>query len=111
MEHGRAPLREARAAFERGEIPPHPFGGKQWSELPCKWCDFKKYACKPDCKAKVTEMAESNGIAFARETQTDYSFERQKQGVLERWDGKTGVHIRLPVASTLKEKEVAKAHA
>ena len=94
MESGRRVLRQALEHFERRELPQHPFGGKGWSELPCKWCDFKKHACKPDHKAGITAMEESNGIAFAQEIRPGYDFEAVHSAVIERWEGKSGVYPR-----------------
>jgi hypothetical protein len=95
IETGRAVLAEARAHFEAGTIPPHPFDGKQWSELPCKWCDFKKHACKPDQKDKITQLSQSHGISFAREVTEDaYDYEHHHKTVIDRWLDKEGVYVR-----------------
>lgn len=81
-----------RAYFERDEIPPHPFGGKEWSELPCKWCRQKKYACKPDQKNGTTKLSESAGIKWARELYGSYDADEVRQAVLDRWAGRSGVY-------------------
>lgn len=85
MEQGRDRLAEWNDYFVRGELPPHPFGGKEWSQLPCKWCPFKKFACKPDHKAGVTKLRDSNGIEWAREIRPNYDYDKKRKAVLTRW--------------------------
>lgn len=94
MGRGRAELRKLIAHFEKGEIPPHPFGGKQWSERPCQYCPYKKFICKPDHQKGIDKMSDSHGISFAREVRGEYSYEDTFNAVLERWKGKRGVYPR-----------------
>lgn len=56
-----------------------------WSKGPCQYCDYKKHACKPDFKEGITKLSESNGIKWAEEHYGEYSFEAQKENVIERW--------------------------
>lgn len=87
MRRGREVLAEARDAYLRGELLPHPFGGREWSIDPCKYCDFKKHSCKPDDKAGVTKLRESHSVAHANEVYGDdnYDYDETRQRVLARW--------------------------
>lgn len=105
METGRAVLRDVIDHFKRGELPPHPFGGKGWSELPCKWCKFKREACRKDEKAGITRIDKSHAIEFARSVRPGYSFADQEKAVLERWRGKSGIYYRR------EESERSETHA
>lgn len=62
----------------------HPLGWK-WSELPCKWCPFKKHICKPDWQEGITDLSESRGIARTDEFRTNYSYGSARETVIERW--------------------------
>jgi hypothetical protein len=85
-----------REYFERGELIPHPFGGKGWSEPPCKYCDYKRETCKPDNKANVTDLSETHGIGWAQKIYGGYSIENTMQKVLDRWAGRSGVAAEMP---------------
>jgi hypothetical protein len=53
FQRGLAVLRRVQEHYANDMIPAHPFGGKQWSQDPCRFCDFKKNVCKPDHQAGV----------------------------------------------------------
>lgn len=93
---GLAKLEQVQAHFRNGTLPDHPFGGKEWSQRPCQYCDVKKHACKPDHKAGITEMRESNGIDFARQVYGEYDFDIINDAVLSRWRGKSGFAAKQP---------------
>jgi hypothetical protein len=76
-----------KASFEEDSLPPRDPSWK-WSEEPCKWCDFKKFACKPDDKAGITVLSETNGVAFAKTVRDDYDPDKTREKVLERWQQK-----------------------
>jgi hypothetical protein len=97
MEAGRKILKEARQHFEEGTIPPrHP--SFQWSMGSCKQCPSKRY-CKNDegivdgkhkaTMEKVTTLAESNGVAFARSIRPHYNFDNIRERVLAEWREET----------------------
>lgn len=94
MAQGRARLAAWRDNFQRGELPEHPFGGKEWSQLPCKWCKYKKHACKPDETRKVegkkepiTRLRDSHGIDWADEVYDfNYDYDKTRKAVLDRWN-------------------------
>lgn len=97
MKSGREVLKEAREHFEEGMIPPrHP--SMQWSNGACKQCPSKRY-CKRDegiedgkrkaTMEKVTTLAESNGVAFARTIRSHYSYETIRERVLAEWRKET----------------------
>jgi hypothetical protein len=73
-----------RDSYLNDELPERPKEWR-WTEEPCKWCPMKKYVCKPDNKAKVTKLSESNAIEFAKELRPSYDFEETKKEVLKRW--------------------------
>lgn len=97
-------LEKVRSYFEAGELPPHPFGGKGWSELPCKFCDHKKMTCKPDHKAGVSRLAESKGAQFAAEVYGSYDPEWALEEVLKRWRGRSGFTFSRPVQVEGRER-------
>lgn len=88
-------LAKQRAFFENNELPEHPFGGKEWSKLPCAWCDHKRETCKPDVKAGVTKLTESSGVEWARKVYGGYDAEQIINSTLERWSGRTGMAGRV----------------
>jgi hypothetical protein len=94
-ERARRRLAEVRAHFEAGTIPPHPFGGKGWSEQPCRFCPMKRETCKPDHKAGVTRLEESNGIEWAKQVRGGYSLDVVRDRIAKEWEGKSGVSGRL----------------
>lgn len=105
MPLGREVLREAIEHFKAGTIPEHPFGGKDWSKLPCKYCDFKKFGCKPDHQADVTEISESNALEWAKTVNPNFDVETNMKTVLDRWlDAEHGVHVRT--STDAKERAV-----
>lgn len=85
MKAGRAKLQLWKDFYVNGELPPHPFGGKEWSQMPCQYCDFKKNTCKPDALDEVTVLRESHGIAFAEEVRGKYDYKETREAVLNRW--------------------------
>jgi hypothetical protein len=78
-------LKKWQGAFLRGELPPHPFGGREWSQEPCKFCPFKKHICKPDELAGIDKLRDSHAIEFATEVRDVYDYDQQRASVLERW--------------------------
>lgn len=56
-----------------------------WSKGPCRFCDFKKNVCKPDWKAGVTKISESNGIEFTKNLRPTYDFDKIKKRVIDKW--------------------------
>jgi hypothetical protein len=82
---GLGKLRSWQDDFVHGRLPEHPFGGKEWSKNPCQYCKFKKEVCKPDQKAGVTELRESNGLKWAASVREDYDYESVRSEVLGRW--------------------------
>lgn len=92
FQSGLEQLAKWRQYFERDELPSQPFGGKEWSKLPCRFCDHKKHTCKPDHAAGITKLSESNGIEWAREVYGDYDPKKIRDAVLDRWRGQSGYH-------------------
>lgn len=62
----------------------HPLGWK-WSELPCKWCPFKKDICKPDWQEGITNLSESSGIKRTKEARAGYDYSATRRATIERW--------------------------
>lgn len=96
MEAGREILKEARQHFEKGTVPPrHP--SMQWSSGPCQRCPSKRY-CKLDegieegrrktTMEKITTLAESNGVGYAKSIRSHYSFEETRDRVLTEWNNR-----------------------
>lgn len=77
-------LKSVKKNFQDGVLPERPKDWR-WTEEPCKWCDFKKHACKPDYKNKTTELKNSEAITFAKSLRSAYSFEEVQKEVFERW--------------------------
>lgn len=94
MVRSRRLLGQVRAAFEEGKIPDHPFEGKEWSQRPCQWCEFKKHICKPDCAKGIKALNESHGVPFTREVRGSYDLGRSYGAVVSRWRGKSGVYAQ-----------------
>lgn len=84
IERGIENLLIARDNYVDGSLPARPKDWK-WSEEPCKWCPFKKFACKPDDKAGVEELEESNAIDYANHVRPGYDYEKTRQEVWKRW--------------------------
>lgn len=85
MKVGKERLKAWREAYLSGTLPPHPFGGKEWSKSPCQYCKFKKHACKPDDKAGITRLEDSHAIPYAKKIRPDYDFNTKREQVIERW--------------------------
>lgn len=94
MKTGREILKDARQHFEEGTVPPrHP--SMQWSSGPCQRCPSKRY-CKLDegieegrrktTMEKITTLAESNGVEYAKSIRPHYSFEKTRDRVLAEWN-------------------------
>lgn len=65
----------------------HPLGKVwKWTELPCKWCDYKKI-CKADFENNVTELSETQGVAHAREIRGSYDADDVREAVFDAWEG------------------------
>jgi hypothetical protein len=91
---GLARLAQVREHLLADELPPHPFGGKEWSKQPCSWCKLKKHSCKPDHAAGVTRLTESKGGEFAADVYRWFDSERVRQAVIDRWVGKGGMRVK-----------------
>jgi hypothetical protein len=81
-------LVRTRTSFEMGILPPHPFGGKEWSEEPCAWCPYKKDLCKPLAKEEkdgtVFSLAEV-GEHVRKHVDETYDAKERREAVLNRW--------------------------
>jgi acetone carboxylase gamma subunit len=95
MWQGRQKLAQWRDFFKDGTLPQsrvkegrhsHPFGWR-WTELPCKYCDLKAVACKPDHLAGVTTLGDSCAIDAAKEIRPNYDYDETRKAVLNRWEG------------------------
>jgi hypothetical protein len=106
-------LRRAQEYYANDVIPPHPFGGKQWSAEPCKFCDLKKNTCKPDHLAGVEKLSESHGVDWARGVYGEASYNPTKirQAVLDRWKGQSGFNYTLPKGYKIGRNGVQKERA
>lgn len=89
-------LTRRQGFFQSRVLPSQPFGGKDWSKDPCRFCDFKKHVCKPDHKAGVTKLEDSHGVAWAKGVYGDYDFDAVMKAVTDRWRGKSGMYAKLP---------------
>jgi hypothetical protein len=85
MADANAVIAAAKECFIEDRLPPRPKDWK-WSESPCQYCDFKKFACKPDDKAGITVLSETNGIAFAKTVRDEYDPDETREKVLKRWE-------------------------
>jgi hypothetical protein len=79
-------MKETKDLFFSGDIPERDPSWK-WTEEPCKWCPFKREACKKDWKDGVTRLSESNGIEFAKYVNPSYDYDEIKLKIEERWNG------------------------
>ena len=96
FQRGLAKLTEVQEHFRAGTIPSHPFGGKDWSKDPCRFCDYKKHICKPDHNDNITSLTESNGVDYSREIYGDYDPEQIHKTVIDRWAEKSGIYGTHP---------------
>jgi hypothetical protein len=92
MAAGTAQLARQRKFFEDGVLPPHVYGGKGWSKGLCRFCSFKKEACRPDEVAKTQVIADSKAFDFADQVFEDYDYATQRARVFGRW------HLEDPLA-------------
>jgi hypothetical protein len=96
FQQGLATLRRVQEHYVKDELPPHPFGGKQWSAPPCNYCNHKRSTCKPDHQAGTTKLSESHGVEWSQEVFGHYNPQWIRQQVLERWRGREGYSYTLP---------------
>jgi hypothetical protein len=94
MRQGREKLADAKSYFEHEQLPQvssktHPMGWK-WTELPCKYCPYKRDVCKPDFKQGVTDLRQSNAINVAKSIRTDYDYDETRAAVFSRWENTDG---------------------
>lgn len=101
FQKGLATLRRAQEHYAQDLIPAHPFGGKQWSAEPCKYCAFKKNTCKPDFNANVVKLTESHGVEWSNGVYGAYNPTRVREAVLERWRDQQGYTYTLPEGYTI----------
>jgi hypothetical protein len=78
-------MQQAKDAWLNGFLPERPKDWK-WTEEPCKWCPFKREACKKDWKDGVKELDKSNGIEFAKHVNPSYDYEEIKLKIGKRWN-------------------------
>lgn len=81
---GKQRLIDWKTLYIDGKIPEKP-KGFMWSKGACKYCKFKKHACKPDFQNDVTDISKSNAIDWAKEVWPDYDYETTRDKVLKRW--------------------------
>jgi len=93
MEQGRAHLKQWRVFFLEGRLPEetshknarsHPFGWR-WSEGECRFCPLKKI-CREDYENKVTTLADSAAIDYAKSIRPQYDYAQKRAAVLNAWD-------------------------
>jgi len=77
-------LSEWKELFLNQTLPDRPKEWR-WTEEPCKWCPFKKFACKPDLKVGITDFSKSHGIEYAKNLRPQYDFEEMRKDVINRW--------------------------
>lgn len=84
---GRERLAEWRTAFRNGDLIPRP-DDWMWSKAPypCRYCPFKKHACKPDDKDHVSRLEDSHGIEYARSIRPNYDYDETHKAVIDRWE-------------------------
>lgn len=75
---------EWKKMFAEDVLPPRPKEWK-WTEEPCKWCTFKRDACKPDYKNSIVKLSESKSIEFAKRIRPSYNLETKQKEVFNRW--------------------------
>jgi hypothetical protein len=85
-EEGKRRLVEWKEHFKEGTLPPRP-DGWMWSKepYPCRFCPYKKHACKPDDKEMVERLEDSHAIEYAQSIWPDYDYEATRATVLDRW--------------------------
>ena len=69
----------------------HPNGTDwRWSQIPfpCRYCDFKKWICKPDWQEGITDLRESNGVKFTKSIREHYDPDEAMARVLKFWEDK-----------------------
>jgi hypothetical protein len=81
-------LHDMKSFFEDGILPPREKEWR-WTESPCDWCPFKKYACKPDIKADVSSLDQSSAIQFATGINQAYDYSKVREKVFSRWEQTT----------------------
>jgi hypothetical protein len=98
FQKGLAVLRRVQEHFAHDLIPAHPFGGKQWSVDPCRFCEYKKFVCRQDTKEGIARLTDSHGVAWSKDVYGEhaYSPETIRRRVLERWRGREGYGYHLP---------------
>jgi hypothetical protein len=104
-------LRKVQDDYAHDRIPAHPFGGKQWSAEPCKYCDHKKNVCKPDHQAGVEKLTESHGVDWSKGVYGAYDPIAIRQAVLDRWKGREGFNYTLPKGYEIGRHRVQKERA
>lgn len=106
-------LRQVQAHYANDEIPPQPFGGKQWSADPCKYCDMKRNVCKPDHQAGVAKLTESHGVDWSKGVYGERAYDpiKIREAVLERWRGRSGFNYTLPEGYTMGRNGVQRERA
>lgn len=87
---GLARLKEWRGMFLEDMLPvgpeatkKHPMGWK-WSEIPCKWCDYKKI-CQEDHKNGTADLTHSAGVEDTQAIRHKYKPEDARKRVDKRW--------------------------
>jgi hypothetical protein len=87
FEQGRTTLARWRKDFIEDTLPPRP-DDWMWSKdpWPCRFCPFKKHVCKPDDKEGVDRLSRSHAVSLATQTDPKYSYPRQREKVLGRWE-------------------------
>lgn len=110
-QRGLAVIREAQEAYATDQLPPQPFGGKQWSAEPCKYCPHKRETCRPDAKDGVTTLSASHGVAWSRDVYDGYDPIAIRQAVLDRWRGREGYQYTLPEGYTIGRLGVQRERA
>lgn len=84
INRGIANLETWKEHFLAGTIPTRDKSWK-WTEDPCKWCKFKKFACKPDTKEGTINIDQSVAIGFAQRLLPSYDIEHTQKEVKDRW--------------------------
>ncbi len=88
MDKGFAKLSTWKYNFLEELLPPRDTSWK-WTELPCKWCKFKK-VCKEDTKDEKVNgpmrLELSKSIEFAKTIREDYNYFDIRDEVLTFWD-------------------------
>lgn len=88
LEAGRQRMAKWREDFENGALPPHIHEGKKamWSVGYCKFCSWKRNACRPDQAAKTTRLEDSKAFEFAKEIRPYYDYQAVRANVFKRWE-------------------------